>query len=478
MSSTNRIALAAALLTLGIGAGTSLAGPPPADDKPVKLTIGTTEPADRPAAQMIDVFAARVNALSQGRVRVETVYEAGKTYDSIPTKELEARLIALVRTGELDFALVPTRAWQAQGVTTFQGLQAPFLITSDALAAKATSGPIAMQMLAGLRKLNLTGLAMVNEGLRRPFGFKKALVRPADFKGATIRAIPSKPTWDLLRAIGAKPVDLNGNAYQEAVDKGMVQAVESSLALNFAPFTASNIVFFPKINAVVANNAVSKGLDAAAAASVRKAALQTRAWALANLTEQRARVEYCKYNTIVAAPPAAVRALEAMTAPMLAEMRRDPLARRLIDEVRAAKSSPSGVAACNVSATKRASKDAALIPRGVYRRSRVTEAELLAAGASPGEARGNSGILTLTVSSGGVQRLRFDTDRPEYAATCDARKMYRWKGLVAIDLRGACGGDIAVAWKRTSDGIRFTRVVPNAPVLRLLFMSRAWKRVG
>lgn len=478
MSTTARVALAASALVCTIGVGTSLAGPPPEDAKPVTLTIGTTEPAGRPAASMIDVFAERVSALSKGRVRVKTVYAAGLTHHSMPTRELEASLIGLVRAGKLQLALVPTRAFQAQGVSSFQGLQAPFLITSDALAAKATSGPISRRMLAGLGKVKLTGLALANEGLRRPFGFKKALTRPADFKGIKIRAIPSKPTWDLLKALGATPVDLNGDAYQDAIDNGTIQATESSLALAPVPYTASNIVFFPKINAVVANTAALKGLDAASVVAVRKAALEMRAWALANLTEQRARAEYCKYNTIVSAPRASVRALVSLAAPVLARMRKDPIARRLIAQIEAA-GMPGPIAPCGQKAVKeKRAPVGSLIPKGVYRGAHVSEQQLLAAGASPGEARGNSGVLTLTVTSDGRQTLRYDTDDRTYAATCDKRKMYLRNGLVVLEQRGSCGGDIAVAWRRASDGIRFTRVFPDAPILRELFTNRVWKRVG
>ncbi len=229
MSSTIRIALASALLALGIGSGMSLAGPPPEGGKTVTLTLANPEPRGRAASQIAEVFAARAKRFSKGKVLVKIVYEFG--WRDVPAGEIEANVIRSTRRGKAQLAIVPTRAFQGQGVTSFQALQAPFLITTDAGMARATTGQLATRLQSGVRRIGLTGLGLAPEGLRRPFGHRKALVSPSDFAGAKIRAIPSKQTWALLRALGATPVDLGGSDWPQAVAKGTVTGAESSLAI-------------------------------------------------------------------------------------------------------------------------------------------------------------------------------------------------------------------------------------------------------
>lgn len=489
MSGITRIVLASALLALGIAAATSLAGPPPAGGETVTLTLATPEDPERPSSRIAKAFAEQAKALSRGKVVVRIMYDAGKTSQGLPVGKAEANLIGLARSGKAQLAIVPTRAFQAQGVTSFQALQAPFLITSDAGMAKVTAGRIAARLQSGLGTIGLTGLGLAPEGLRRPFGFKKALVAPSDFAGLRIRAISSKQTWALLRVLGAKPVDIDGDAYDAAVASGAIGGAESSLAivadggLPALSFTAGNIAFFPKIDAFVGNARALRDLTPEQRSILRRAAASAREWAVTRLTEQRARDSYCKQgNTVVRATAASVSQLRTKAAPVLAELRRNVLTRSLIAEIDGLGLSGSGVATCS---RKQSGNDkggttvTSVIPKGVYRSSTLTEQQLLESGASQREARENAGFLTLETTEDGYQTVRFETLYPEYSARCDKRKMYLSKGLVVIELRGPkCGGDFAVAWKLTSDGIRFTRVSPNDAGLRLRWTSAVWRRIG
>src|SRR5262245_12933700 len=338
MSGTFRIALAGALLALGIVVGTSPAAPPPAGGETVTLTLANPEPRGRAASQIAEVFASQAKRLSKGKVLIKIVYEFG--WRDVPDGEIEVNLIRSTRTGKAQLAIVPTRAFQAQRVKSFQALQAPFLITTDTGMARATTGQLATRLQSGLRRIGLTGLGLAPEGLRRPFGHRKALVSLADFAGAKIRAIPSKQTWALLRALGATPVVLGGSDWGLAVAKGTVDGAESSLAIAanetnlLSTYTVGNYAFFPKIDALVGNEAPLSKLSDAQSSALTRAAAVARAWAVASLTERKARNAVCKGGgTVVDASPSAIRKLRAKAAPVLADVRRDALTRSLIAEL-------------------------------------------------------------------------------------------------------------------------------------------------
>jgi TRAP-type C4-dicarboxylate transport system substrate-binding protein len=499
-STTTRIGFCALLLALTIGAGSSPAAPPTPGGPTVTLTLANPEARGRPTSQIAEAFAKQAKALSKGKLVVKIDYGAGIIRENQPVGEIEANLIFLVRTGNADLALAATRSFDARGLRSFQALQAPFLITTDAGMARVTTGPIAARLQSGLGRIGLTGLGLAPEGLRRVFGFQQALVSPEDLAGAKIRAIPSKQTSALLRALGARPVDLNGDAYAQAVESGAVQGAESSLAIvadSGAPaptITAGNIALFPKIDVFVGNADAMKRLTSEQRTVLRKAAAYARAWAVAHLTERRARDAYCKaVGTVATAPPGAIAALRAKAAPVLSAMRRDPLTRSLIRQIGSHGSAGANVAPCSHAGggnANRGSTVTSLIPAGVYRKS-VTEKQLLAAGESPSGAKFNAGVWTLTATADGYQSISVDSPYPEYTTTCDKRKMRVRSGMVVIELRGngSCGGDFALAWKRVPGGIEFTRVAlveagrvlfpPGLPpVLRLFFDGVVWKKVS
>jgi TRAP-type C4-dicarboxylate transport system substrate-binding protein len=499
MSRSARSALTVALVSLACGAGAALAGPPQKTGATVTLTLAATEGRGRPSTAIAETFAARVKALSKGTIVIKIAYQSGRTQgDGTPLGIQEANLIAFVRTGKAELAIVPTRAFDFQGVTSFQAIQAPFLITTEAGMDRVTAGPIAERLQSGLPTLGLIGLGLAPEGLRRPFGIRKALVSPEDFAGIGFGASDSKPLVSLLRVLGATPVYLNGNALGQAVEKGRVKGADSTLALaanGGVPqpgFTAGNLAFFPKVDALVANAPALKHLGSEQMSVLRHAAATARAWAVATLTERKGRNAYCKAGgTIVTAPSSSIAALRAKAAPIVAAMRTDPLTRSLIAEIGSSGTSGSRLAPCSHGPQRGAPSTGPtvtkVIPAGVYRKT-VTEQQLLAAGASPTDAKTNGGTLTLTVTADGYQQLHIDSPYPEKTVTCAKRKMYiaettsprrAVRGLVAIEMRGrGCNGDFGVAWKRAPGGIEFTRASAPDPVLTSFWSGVFWKRVG
>jgi TRAP-type C4-dicarboxylate transport system substrate-binding protein len=473
---------------LASAAGTSLAGPPSKTGSTVTLTLADTENRGHPASMIAEAFAARVNTLSRGTVAVNIVYQAGKTSVDIPVAQLESALIGLVRRGDAELAIVPTRALAAHGVKSLAALQAPLLITTQSAMADVTTGRIAAKLQSGLPSLGLTGLGLAPEGLRRVFWFSKPRVSLRDFQGLKVRSYPARPIWELYRSLGATPVDVNGTSFDRAVQSGTIEATESSLAivadggLPKPATTTGNVVIYPKLDALVANSRALERLTGEQRSILQTAAMDARRWAVRSLTESRARDAFCRQGgTVVEAPSIWIATLRAKAAPVVASMRADPLTRSLIDEI-----APFGgaagapLASCSHTAAAAPSSGItvdAVLPAGVYRLA-VTEKQLLAAGSTPRDAKGNAGTTTFTVTKDGYLTVSVDSPYPEYTTTCDKQKMTLRGGLVLVSLHGggSCGGDFRVGWRLVPGGIEFTRVEPSDPILNLMYAGVVWKR--
>src|SRR5215471_9598233 len=184
----------AAMLAIGTGACSSgsldKAGTPVS--KPVVLTLADGE-ADTSNAQP---FADAVRNLSHGTLQIKI------EGDWRPTDpNYETGLIKDVRTGKAQLGITASRAFDTVGIDSFQALQAPFLIDSYPLERKVLDSGIPGQMLAGLTRHGLAGLAVLPGPLRRPLGFTKPLVAASSYRGARIVIRPSQVTADIFRAL-------------------------------------------------------------------------------------------------------------------------------------------------------------------------------------------------------------------------------------------------------------------------------------
>ena len=162
-------------------------------------------------------------------MRVEVVWEAAGS--SVPDG-FEKGVVGLVQEGELDLGWIAARAWDTVGVTSFQALQAPFLITDQELLTEVLASPMADEMIAGLEDAGVVGLGLFPDGLRYPLGYTAPMTSLEDFDGADIRLVPSEATEALVRALGGRPVyGLAGDALDAAIAAGDVDGTEVSLAL-------------------------------------------------------------------------------------------------------------------------------------------------------------------------------------------------------------------------------------------------------
>jgi TRAP-type C4-dicarboxylate transport system substrate-binding protein len=305
----------------------------------VTLQVGTPDDSSRPSGRAIMEFAAQLAALSGGKLLVKAVWEAAPPEARAWDQTVAERVIS----GDLEMGVIPARSWDTEGVTTFQALQAPYLVDSDALLDQVAVGDTATEMLAGLNGHGVKGLTLIPEGLRHPFGFAEPLVAPADFAGKTIRTPRSKSGYAQFEALGAKPDDLTGDAVTEALDDGSLAGYDNGYALSGnlpAKATATgNLTLFPKINVLVVNQQTFDKLPADQQAVLAEAATRTRDKMIPAREGDVAQGEkFCASGgKVVVTTASRLREFEKTAEPLYADLRRDPVSGKLLTEIQALK---------------------------------------------------------------------------------------------------------------------------------------------
>ena len=459
---------------------------------PVTLRMGNADPRGYPATDAIEDFARRVSTLSDGKVRIRPVWQAA----GASVTQADQRVGRLVVAGDLDLGMVRAGAWDTEGVTTLRALQAPFLISTDDMLDAVVTSDLGGDLLGGLEEVGIEGLALIPEELRHPVGFGRALRSPADFAGIGIRAALSNASYALLRALGAQPADLTFEQAASAIRAGKVRGAESSLlhlgSLPAPGMVTANVVFFPKINTLVANAERFDELPVEQQAILREAAEQT----LRHVVDTRTRDvdaarQACRNGAdLVVASAADLAALRRAAAPVYAELERDPTAKELIVAIHAlaARTGPSASAsACTGNQGTPAPGASAAggakptIPKGAYR-VEITPDEMVARGVDAATASTNSGIMTLTLDDG-RWRHEIRGGQPDCTGT------YSYSGervsFLADDIP-ACGtahGRVvfSAVWSLHEGSLRFSRVRSGEGVdlfASVFWGSEPWRKVS
>ena len=309
---------------------------------PLVLRLGAAYDGRQSDARYVRTFAELVERLSHGRMQVDVHFGVGG--DAVADPEVQTA--NAVRTGRFDLGWIGARAWDELGVTTFQALQTPFLITNYALLDRVVRSPLAARMLAGLEDRDLVGLALVPGLLRHPVGTRRPLVSLSDYAGTRVHDIPSRATDRLLRSLGATPVHVSNAAVVRAIEQRQVDGEELSFGTTI-PITAvvtPNVTFFAKALTLFANRHAFERLsekervvlrDAARITVTRTSSYPVRdALAFESVLVR----EYCRLRGpnghVVLASSRDVADLVQATRPLVAELESDPETKALIAGVR------------------------------------------------------------------------------------------------------------------------------------------------
>jgi TRAP-type C4-dicarboxylate transport system substrate-binding protein len=322
-----QMALAAALAIVTTacgGSGADKAG----GSQPVVLTLATHD--DDYAHES---FAAAVKRASGGSMRIEVVNN-WRAYEV----EYERGIVDDVRTGKVELGIVGVRVWDTLGVNSFQALVAPFLVDSLALERRALASPLAARTLARLARRGVVGVALLPGRLRRPFGITRALVRPEDYRGATIGIRPGGVARATVRALGATARGYVSGALSgvDGTELDPATIVLDSYDEQARALTA-NVVLWPKAQTIVMNRKAFDALTSEQQEILRAAGRSALEPELARIErdERTGLSALCKRGKLrfATARRADLAALREAVRSVYDELERDPLTKRWIAEL-------------------------------------------------------------------------------------------------------------------------------------------------
>ena len=440
------------------------------------IRLAVPDPPTTTESRLARTFAAKVGELSHGSLKVRIAYLTG---GDVPNAE--ARTIDLVRAGSADLGWVAARAWDERGVTAFDALQAPFLITNYALLDAVVRSPLAARMLARLARADIVPLALVPGLLRHPVGLRRLLLGPADYRDARIRDFPSSVTDAFLRALGAVPVHLAFGDVGAAEAAGRIDGHELAIFPASPGVLMANVVFFPKTITLFANRSSFARLTQAQRAAIRAAA---RATMLGNASfPVRASIgfestlvrQYCTpgHSAALATAPQ-LAALRRAAEPVYATLARDRFTAAAISTIRGLAATlplaPPIVAPrrCLVRGIAPAARSVAGRLNGTYRRV-LTAAAAQAFGPPATNPGSRYPFVITTVLRDGSWRA--NSSNPPDQGTY---------GVSGNRITFTLGADtMRFTFRRDADGtLHLTPVPPIDPGDAWIMSGAAWRRLG
>jgi TRAP-type C4-dicarboxylate transport system substrate-binding protein len=252
----------AVLVALAVAGCTSQGGDKaggPGDRAVLRMATLNADPGYNP---QIEYLINRLKELSAGNVRIDMVYRVGEF-----EPDAEQQIVRGVADGTYNLGVVGTRIFDTLDVKSFQALSLPMLIDSYELEQAVVEGNIPTQMLRSLDKLEVTGLGVLADGLRKPIAVEKPLLGRDGWRGITFAAFRSNVGSQAIRALGATPSEAFGPSLDAGLDSGDIQGFEKNLLVyqhnnmsKRAPYVTANVNLWPQMLAVIGNPDALAGL--------------------------------------------------------------------------------------------------------------------------------------------------------------------------------------------------------------------------
>jgi TRAP-type C4-dicarboxylate transport system substrate-binding protein len=325
------------------------AGSSPSADKAGGSTGGAVAlrlaftPAGVDQLRGVQDFVARLAALSHGAMHIRLL----PTWGSFEP-DAEVQVVHAVASGTADLGATRSNVFDTLGLSSFEALSAPMLIDSYPLEDAVLRSAIPGRMLAGLKRLGVTGLAALGDELRVPISVHRPLLAPRDWQGLTVGTYRSAVQEQVIRTLGATPLVVFGPFRNQALAAGTIQAFEQDVVgaknnglVRQAPWFTDNVALWPEIDVLLANPGRLASLtgqqrdwlaQAAAAASKDSATL-------ASDDAADIRLDCAAGARFVDATAADLGALRRSLAVVYQRIESDPQTKRYIEEIQTLKRS-------------------------------------------------------------------------------------------------------------------------------------------
>jgi TRAP-type C4-dicarboxylate transport system substrate-binding protein len=418
--------------------------------EPVTLRLAVADPQGRPSDPYVREFVEQVERLSNGSMTIQPVWNAAA--DTTPASE--PGVIKALKEGQYDLGLAGARAFDTQGITSFQALQAPFLITNDSLSKAVAASEIAARMLESMSSSGVVGLTLWPEDLRHPFSTtpNKPILAPEDFVGLNIRAVPSDITYKLIETLGATPM-LGDSGYRGA-ESGLSQVQ----FLMRTPTATANVVFFPKFQVLFAYGRTLETLTESQRTILQNAAVETRQKAIAEHPGDAVIASaWCENGgSIVMASDEQVAAFEAAAQPVFVRIEQDPFNAEMIAAIRELKAKTQPSAGAEACGQNTGLWSEGVPPNGTWTVELSTE-DFVELGVPQADAAGWTGVGTLTFQDGkAVYQHQGEID---YECEATYEVVEDFVRITYVDTptdQDVCSGVVEdLQWRLDEDGLHF-----------------------
>jgi len=178
-----------------------------------------TQNADYPTVRAIVRMGELIEARTGGRHRIRVFHtrQLGEEKETIEQTRVGAIDINRTNVGPVG-SLVPVA----------DVLALPFLFRSIDHLHRVLDGPIGEEILASFERYGLIGLTFYDSGARSIYNSKLAIRTLADVKGLRIRVQQSNLMVDMIRALGAVPVELPYGQVETGLTAHIVDGAENN----------------------------------------------------------------------------------------------------------------------------------------------------------------------------------------------------------------------------------------------------------
>ena len=166
-------------------------------------------------------FAELVKQKSNGTMLVQ-IYPNGILYND--DNELQA-----LKEGEVQI-IAPTISKMTAKLPSWQVLDLPFLFDNEDQVYEVLHGPLSDILLQELQQQNIHGLTFWHNGFKQIASKDAPLLDVSQFKGQTIRTMPSDVLLEQFKLLHAKPTVTTFNELYAAIQSKAISAQENTLS--------------------------------------------------------------------------------------------------------------------------------------------------------------------------------------------------------------------------------------------------------
>jgi tripartite ATP-independent transporter DctP family solute receptor len=178
-----------------------------------------TQNEDYPTVQALNYMGSLVEQRSGGRLKIRVFHSRQLGEEKETIEQTRVGAIDINRTN-----VAPLGSF----VPAMNVLAMPFLFRSTEHLQKVLDGPIGQEMLRGFEPYGFVGLAFYDSGARSIYSSMQPVRSVADLRGLRIRVQQSALMSDMVRALGAQPVELPYGQVLTALATHLIDGAENN----------------------------------------------------------------------------------------------------------------------------------------------------------------------------------------------------------------------------------------------------------